>query len=689
MRHHRISTPHALWLGAAAAALLVALLAIDIVDGRQKELKHARQQLEQHNRMLAEHVLRTFDSIEVLLDELRLGLGERERWAEWNAATGHQFLKSRLSRSLPQIRHLLIFDAAGVQRHTSFAEAPPTISIADRPYFIELANGAERSRFGPYIGRNSNRTTYAFGRRLGRSNGEFSGALVVAIEPQYLERFCSATRPDDDYEAAVVNSEGKMIAHCLPLSGTPVSATGNADFRSVLAGGSFAGLGIAANRSLTENADFLLAREPIPGYADLQVVTAVPKNRLLGNWRHHARQTLLVALIGFSLLLFAAIVIRRQFRQQLALTRELSESRDNLEARVRDATREIDARRDEAERLTDSKSRFFAAASHDLRQPLHALQLFVGDLARIADGAEQRVLIQRIEAAASAMASQLRSLLEISRLDMANIVPQHTPLALTSLFGQLCTTYSVSADAGNVKLLARPRNVTLDTDPALLLRLLGNLVDNAIKYSPGGRVLIAARWRANAVRIEIRDSGKGIDANHQQAIYDEFFQIGNVARESGGGLGLGLAIAHRIARLLGSSIELHSRPGRGTVFALTFPCILGYRPEIQEAPETREPALVVLGEAGDFPERARGWGYTVNVVENVSAAWRKLESGNAIPVILVRDTCQLSGELQSLIRQYRSIVISAADCDSPDTGAYHLHEPIKPARLRALLRSLH
>ena len=691
MRFLRLSTPQALWLGAASAALLVAALTFDIVDGRRKELAYARVQLEQHNRMLAEHVLRTFDSIEVLLDELKIGLSERERWTDWNAATGHQFLKSRLSRSLPQIRHLLLFDATGAQRHTSFAESPPSISIADRPYFREISGGAERSRFGPYIGRNSNRVTYAFARRLTLGNGAFAGALVVAIEPNYLEQFCSATRPDDDYEAAVVNGDGQMIAFCHPATKASAPASELTNFRHALAGGSFSDLALSDNRSIKESRDFLLALEPIPGYPDLRVLTVAPKTRILANWRHHAQQSIAAALIGFLLLAFSALIIRKQFQQQLKLTRELRENRDTLEIRIREATREIDARRSEAERVADAKSRFFAAASHDLRQPLHALQLFIGDLARTVNGPEQRVLIQRIESAASAMAGQLRSLLELSRLDMANVTPQRSQIPVAELFNQLVSTYSASADAGGVRLVSHPCSVTIESDPALLLRLIGNLVDNAIKFSPGGTVMIAARWRANAVRIEVRDNGSGIDGEHLQSIYEEYFQIGNTAREAGAGLGLGLAIAHRIARLLGTSIDLRSTPGRGTTFAITLPCVLGSRPATGDTASdaNAEPMLVVLGDAIDFPARARQWGYRVTIAENVSATWRLLEAGKAVPVVVMRGSCQLDGELQSLLRQHRGVVITDAECDIPTLGAYHLREPIKPARLRALLRSLH
>ncbi|MBI2308896.1 MAG: hypothetical protein HYU78_16540 [Rhodocyclales bacterium] len=676
-------------LGVIALFLLAATMALDLVSSRRTEFNHATRQIEQHDRMLAEHVARSFDSIEVLLDEMRLTLQENGSWLQWNAGTGHQYLKERLTRSLPQIRHLLLFDAAGNQRHASFAEVAPLINVADRPYFRQLADGAERARYGPYVGRNSNRPTYAVARRLTQGKERFAGALMVAIEPEYFEQFCHTTRPYDEFEAAIVNGEGKIIAFCRSLGSAGEKPTGAAgtDFRQVLASGEFASQTIPANRIVIEGKEFVLASEPVPGYPDLRVVSSTPKDILVKGWRQHALRALALSLLSLAALAWAGILIRRQFLQLTALTAELKQSHETLEERVHTATQELQVRRAEAERLAEAKSRFFAAASHDLRQPLHALQLFLGDLSRLAETPEQKVLVQRIETATRSMTGQLRSLLDISRLDMANIVPERVTLEVGTLFGQLAATYQPAAESAGVRLQFRPRKTVLETDPALLTRLLGNLIDNAIKFSPGGRVLVCARWRANAVRIEVRDNGKGIPGDQQQSIYDEFYQIGNVARDPGAGLGLGLAIAHRIARLLGAHISLRSGTGHGTTFAVTLPSRSG--PRLQPAAQPAAPRLVLVGEPGDFALRARRWGYDVEIADDIASARELLGSGQGIPVIVCGDSCLLPADTLALLQQHPGVVISAAACDMPEIGAYHLREPIKPARLRALLRSLH
>lgn len=694
-RHDRMHASHrpnslTLLISIAAILMLFGALAVDLIGSRNNSLGSALEQIEQHDRILAEHVARSFDSIEVLLDEMRHAILNGPTWQRWSQQEGHQQMKSRLTRSLPQIRHLLIFDAEGIQRHTSFAEIPPMINIRDRPYFRQLKEGAEGARFGPYIGRNSNRPTYAIARRLADKNGLFSGVLMVAIEPAHFESFCSSSRPFATFEAAIINAEGAIISLCQSLAnqqGKP-GGRGGGDFRKVMAGGEFATTPLNMNRSITSGERYVLSTEPVPGYPDLRIVSATPKEILLEDWKKHALQVLFLTILALTTLVAAGLLIRRQFRRLDLLTLELKNSQENLETRIRTATQELETRRKDAERLAEAKSRFFAAASHDLRQPLHALQLFLGDLTRITDTPEQRVLVQRIDSAARAMTGQLRSMLDISRLDMDNIVPERKQFSLADIFDQLNTTYTPSADTARTRLLFRPRVATLETDPALLLRLVGNLIDNAIKFSPGGTVFVCARWRANAVRIEVRDNGKGIPPSHQQAIYEEYFQVGNDARDPGAGLGLGLAIAHRIAKLLGANISLRSAVGQGSTFALTLPCLVGARLIKTESP-AQPPRLILIGQAGDFPERARRWGYTVETAENISVAWRLLDAGRAIPVIIHLDNCVLTGELQSLLRQHPGVVITPAECEMPELGAYHLREPVKPARLRALLRSLH
>lgn len=704
MQHQPISGKASLYLGALAVVLFAGVLAYDQTTSLNREEEQALQQVIQHDRMLAEHVARSFDSIEILLDEMRIAIQEGPRWQQWDAATGHRILKSKLSRSLPQIRHLLLFDAEGYQRHTSFAESPAVINVRDRPYFQQIREGADRARFGPYIGRNSNRPTYAIARRMGKEH--FEGALMVAIEPQYFEDFCRASRPFTEFETAIVNAEGMIVAICRSLQGAMnlLPATVGSEYRMAMADGEIGAATLTMSRSLLETPRFLVSTEPVPGYPDLRIVSTTPREQLSRAWRAQAWRTIALGTFALAIMIVATLLIRNQLRRLSSLTEALEASQETLSQRVADATRELDLRRAEAIRISESKSRFFAAASHDLRQPLHALQLFLADLSRMTEDPAQRALVERIDSATRAIAKQLRSLLDISRLDMANITPERQHLNLGDVFEQLAGTYASAAESARVRLIFRPLDAVLETDPALLGRMLGNLIDNAIKFAPRGTVLVCARRRPNAVRIEIRDNGRGIAPEHQTQVFDEFFQIENRSRDPNAGLGLGLAIASRIARLIGASVSLRSRAGRGAVFAVLLPCTPGRAtlPAASKATETvpDSPRLVVLDHSADrpgeafggtdeFDSRIRRWGYDVSRAADVEDAARRLLTPGDILVIRHRGKAPLPDALEALLRGNTGVVITDPGVEFPELGPYHLQEPVKPARLRALLRSLH
>ena len=253
------------------------------------------------------------------------------------------------------------------------------------------------------------------------------------------------------------------------------------------------------------------------------------------------------------------------------------------------------------------------------------------------------------------------------------------------------STYGAVAIAAGVRLLFHPRPVRIDSDPTLLARLLGNLIDNAIKFTPGGTVLVCARWRPGHARLEVRDNGRGIPPEHQQTVFEEFFQVGNAARDPSAGLGLGLAIVSRIGHLLGTPLTLHSRLGRGTVFALAVPVAATQSGAADERLPVM-PLLVLIGaEAGRdaLGKRAAGWGYRICTAAGPAEADRLLAAGNAIPIVAVADSDKIDPSLCALLRAYPGIVISPPGYALLELGPYHLYEPVKPARLHALLRRMH
>ncbi|PKO88805.1 MAG: hypothetical protein CVU18_06110 [Betaproteobacteria bacterium HGW-Betaproteobacteria-12] len=191
-----------------ALALLVALISTltvltvfltDLVLSRQRDIEAGERRLHHFGIMMAEHTARSFEAIDMLLREMASDLSlSRRDWSGWEPGKGWEYVAQRHSRAMPQLRDLIVFDRQGNQRFISTYFPPPPVNVRDRPYFIALENGSEAASYGPYIGRNSGRYTYAIARRINDAEGGFAGAAFAAIEPAYLQDFRSsapAARP--------------------------------------------------------------------------------------------------------------------------------------------------------------------------------------------------------------------------------------------------------------------------------------------------------------------------------------------------------------------------------------------------------------------------------------------------------------------------------------------------------------
>ena len=225
----------------------------------------------------------------------------------------------------------------------------------------------------------------------------------------------------------------------------------------------------------------------------------------------------------------------------------------------------------EAERAGRAKSRFLAAASHDLRQPLQAISMFVGVLSRRIEEPQSRDIIDSVRASLQATNELLDALLDISRLDAGVIVPQAQSFAVQDLLEQLEVSYAGLVKEKGLKLRMPACSAVVRTDPLILGQILRNLVANAVRYTERGRILVGCRRRNGNLSIEVWDTGIGISEDHLDIIFEEFSQIGNPERDRTRGLGLGLAIVKRQAQLLGIPISTRSVLGRGSVFRVQVP----------------------------------------------------------------------------------------------------------------------
>lgn len=392
----------------------------------------------------------------------------------------------------------------------------------------------------------------------------------------------------------------------------------------------------------------------------------------------------------------------------------LAWGRDEMEQRVNAVTQELRLKKDEAERATLAKSRFLAAASHDLRQPTHALGMFVARLRQLPMDEPTHQLVGSLDASVQAMQDLLDGLLDISRLD-AGAVPVHVrPVNLGDMLNSLrVALVSVAVEKG-LRLRVRPTRLWAMSDPVLLQRILMNLASNALRYTERGTVLVCCRAVDGGlgVRVDVLDSGIGISAEHQSDIFKEFYQVGNAARDRVRGLGLGLNIVERSAQLLGHPLGLRSSPGCGTRFSITVPAAPVSEPEPTVVLADTSPIAALEGvqilviEDDDFSLEAlcdllESWGCRVSAAASQDQA-RGLLLNGYVPDAIVSDYrlgaqgngLRLIADLRALAGRDIPACLMSGDTDAglmqaaKEADLTLLHKPVRPAKLRNLLRHL-
>jgi two-component system CheB/CheR fusion protein len=234
----------------------------------------------------------------------------------------------------------------------------------------------------------------------------------------------------------------------------------------------------------------------------------------------------------------------------------------------RHAADALEAAKRQAELATIAKSRFLAAASHDLRQPLQTLTLLQGLLAKTVEGERAQKLVARLDGSLGAMSGMLNTLLDINQLEAGTIRAEMVSFPIKGLLDRLRDEFTYHAQAQRLTLRVVSCGLSIHSDPRLLEQMIRNLLANALKYTKSGKVLLGCRRRQGILSIEIWDTGVGIPAEELQAIFEEYHQVGNSARERSRGLGLGLSIVQRLGNLLGHRVSVRSHPGKGSVFAI-------------------------------------------------------------------------------------------------------------------------
>lgn len=559
------------------------------------------------------------------------------------------------------------------------------------------------------------------------------GVLIAEVNLKFVWEVVSSERVGRNGLAYVIDSRGQLVSHpniSLVLARTDFS--GLPHIRDALARAPAAR---AATRNLAGES-VLAAGAPIERIG-WTVFAELPTDEALAPVYAGVRRLALVGALGLLGALAASVFLaRRMVRPIRALgegadrigagrldqrihvgtgdeldalgtqfnrmAERLQESYATLESRIAERTEQLAA-------ANQAKTQFLAAASHDLRQPMHALALTVGELRQAARAPDLAALAQRIDRSVDALEDLLDALLDISQLDAGAITPQPTAFPLQSVLGRLGDELGPAAEAKGLRLRIVPTALWTESDPTLLGRMLLNLVSNAVRYTRDGGVVVGCRRRGAHADIVVADSGIGIAEGERARIFEEFYQAGNPERNRAKGLGLGLAIVQRLSRLLDHPVGVRSQPGRGSAFGIRVP-IVAPRAALQATTPTLEPGVelaglrvLVVDDEPDVREALGGvlarWGCSVEVAGSGAEA---LAIDGAPPVLVLCDLRLRESEsgLDVLDRlkgrwgaSLQGVVVTAET--APERleavrarGYPVLHKPVRPARLRALAEQL-
>jgi signal transduction histidine kinase/CheY-like chemotaxis protein len=558
-----------------------------------------------------------------------------------------------------------------------------------------------------------------------------AGVLIAEVNLRYVWEVVSRVRIGEGGLAYVVDSRGQLVSHPdldLVRRGTDLSGLPHVSAASARAPARLRTRDLAGAAALA-------AGVPIPRFG-WTVFAELPAEEALAPVYAGVIRTALLGALGLLGALAASYFLaRRMVRPIRALgegadrigagrlgeriqvgtgdeldalgaqfnrmAERLQESYATLEARIAERTAQLAA-------ANQAKTRFLAAASHDLRQPMHALALTVGELRDTARAPALAALARRIERSVAALEDLLDALLDISKLDAGAVAPEKRAFPLQSVLGPLADELGPAAAEKGLRLRVVPTALWTASDPTLLRRILLNLAANAVRYTREGGVVVGCRRRGGAAEIVVADSGIGIALADQARIFEEFYQAGNAQRDRAQGLGLGLAIVDRAARLLGHAITVKSQLGRGSAFGVRVAIV---------APGPARPAATAGGAgtllAGlkvlvvdDEPDvRAaldgllRRWGCGVATAASGAEA---LASGRESPDLVLCDL-RLGGDESGLDVLDRlkarwgaglhGIVVTAEVsperiAEARARGCRVLRKPVRPAKLRALVEQL-
>ncbi len=368
-----------------------------------------------------------------------------------------------------------------------------------------------------------------------------------------------------------------------------------------------------------------------------------------------------------------------------------------------------------AQQADEAKSRFLAAASHDLRQPLQTLALLLGLLAQNVQGEKATRLVARLDDTLGSMAAMLNTLLDINQIEAGVVSAEISQFPVAGLLAKLRDEFSIGAESQGLTFRIVASSLEIVSDAHLIEQMIRNIVSNALKYTKKGKILLGCRRTAGGVRIEIWDTGLGIPESEYQSIFEEYHQIGNATRERANGLGLGLAIVKRLADLLGHTVSVRSQLGMGSVFAIDIPDPVGGRrpngstpkPAALAAIATPEPqtgTILVIEDGPDIRMLLEALltadGYRVETAGDGVEALDMITRMTVRPDLILADFnrpngmngLQIATRVRHLLRRQLPVVILSGDISASTLaeiaaqGCVQMAKPVKLGEMRKVVQ---
>ena len=688
-------------------------------------------------RLQREQVVAAGDKISQFVEEIESQLGWTTHLSWVPPALEQRELDGRrLLRQVPAITELMLLDPQGRERIHLSRQAEDSVDNKDSSSEEAFKTAiAGQTYYGPVYFR---RQTEPYMKLAVGGARRVNGVSIAEINLKHIWDVVTQIKVGQAGRAYVVGPDGRLIAH--PDISMVLRNTDLSQLPQVKAARAAPAEPVPSSRSALDlYGKRMLTAHTVVKPLNWLVFVELPENEANGPLHEAIARWLVVTILGLALALVPALLLARHMvvpiraiadgaerigtgaldhrikirtKDELeALAEQFNRMASQLQSSYGSLERKVEERTQQLRDANTAKSRFLAVASHDLRQPLHALNLFIAQLDSESDPAEHARLKQRILSSIDSMNKLFNELLDISRLDAGALTPRITAFAVNDVLTRISATFLADAQEKGLHFRVVPSSAWVKSDPVLLERILLNLVSNAIRYTSIGGVIVGCRRLQGSLRIDICDTGVGIAEDERRNIFTEFYRIQPDGHESGEGLGLGLAIVDRLCSLLQHPFALSSIRGKGSRFSVTLPVAAegGEARAVSRTGPARGDVLagklvVVIDDDPLVLDGTRGllttWGCRV-VIAPSRAEVKSLLDG-AVPDLIISDL-HLSGggtgveAIDGFRREFGKAIpgfIITGDISIGQTGKVGasgyplLHKPVTPMALRAMMSAL-